>query len=283
MVINSNIPSITGNRLLSVRQSEVTTSFDKLSSGDRLYSAKENPLDFSISEKMRSQIKGLEAAYRNSVDALNMIRTTDGYLGEISNLITEFRSLAVQAANSIYSDAERSFSQVQATEIVAEIDRVAEYATFNGQKMLDGRFSQPTAESTPTTSLWIQVGENRDQVANAIRLYINTINVAALSLEDLSLSTPQKAIDTIERSENALQVLARNRSVLGSHQVRLESVIKTNQVALENTKAAESSVRDANIADEVTKLTKNLVMNQVNIAMIAQANSQLQAVLRLLG
>lgn len=283
MVVNSNISAVTGNRVLGARQNRVVESFNKISSGDSLYAPKSNPLDFSVSEKMRSQIKGIEAAYRNSVDGLSMVKTADGFLSEIASLINNFRSLAVQSANGIYTDQERSFSQVTANELVAEIGRVTSYANFNGQRLFDGRFSEPTAETTPIASLWLQVGENKEKGANSIRLYINTINVASLSLDDISLSTPQKALDTIERTENALAVLSRNRGVLGSHQVRLESIVKTNQIALENFKSAESAIRDTDIASEITDLTKNLVLNQVNIAMIAQANAQLQTAIRLLS
>jgi len=283
MIVNSNIPSITGNRVLNSRQDEVVSSFNKISSGDAIYSAKFNPLSFGVSEKMKSQIKGIEAAYRNTMDGLSMIQTADGYLNEMSNLISSFRALAVQSANGVYSDAERAISQTSANQLVNEIERVATYANFNGQALFDGRFAQPTADVTPISSLWFQVGENSQRDSNSIRVYINTFNTASLSLADVSLSSPQKAMDTIERAESALSSLTRTRSMLGSQQVRLESVSKTNQVALENFKAAQSVIRDADIAGEVTKLTRNLVQNQVNLAMISQANAQLQTVLRLMG
>lgn len=283
MIISNNIPAINANRVLNARQGNVSNSFSKLSSGDSIGGSKGNSLSFSVSERMRGQIGGIEAAYRNTVDAISMVETADGFLTEISSLISNFRQLAVQSANSIYSDGERALSQNTAQEIVAEINRVASYATFNGQKLFDGRFARAAENSTPIASLWFQVGENTDRNANAVRVFINTFNASALSLEDLSLSSPQKALDSIEKTENALQVLSRSRAELGSYQTRLESIARTNQVALENFKAAESAIRDTDVASEITELTKNLVLNQVNIAMIAQANAQMQSVIRLLG
>lgn len=283
MIINNNISSINSNRVLKNRQSSISGSFAAVSSGDALTSAKTNPVSFAVSEKMRVEIKGVDAANKNAVDALSMLQTTEGYLSEVNNLITNFKALAVQAANSIYSDAERQFSNFAAQELVAEIDRVSSYAEFNGLKLLNGNYAKPTENSVPLFSLWFQIGHNADKKINAMQVYIETFNAQALQLDAISLSSPTKALDSLSKVDYALEVISKRRSDLGSYQKRLDSVIRTTSIAKQNLIASESAIRDANIADEITNLTKNLILNQANIAMIAQSNAQTQTVLRLIG
>ncbi|XP_060085886.1 flagellar filament 33 kDa core protein-like [Ylistrum balloti] len=232
---------------------------------------------------MRVQIKGIDAANKNATDALSMLQTADGYLSEVNNLIKNFKALAVQAANSIYSDAERQFSNFAIREIVAEIDRISSHAEFNGLKLLTGNYSRPTADSVPLMSLWFHIGHNAAKDSNAIRAYINTFNSTALQINEISLSNPTLALDALQKVDLALSAVAQRRNDLASYQARLDSIITTTSIAKENAIASESVIRDTDIAEEVSELTKNLIVNQANIAMIAQANAQLQTVLALLG
>ncbi len=280
MRINHNVPAINSIRVLQNRQNEINKGIASLSSGLRINNAGDDSAGFAVSEKLRTHIDGLSAAARNTDDGLSFIQTTEGYLSESQNLLRRIKSLAIQAGNGIYSSDDRSLIQQEVGQLVAEIDRLTSFATFNGQRILDGRFAAGGAEGVPIASLFFHVGTEVDQT---IRAYIGTFSAEALGLQGISLSTPQGANQTIAILDEALSKVNTQRTTLGAYENRLTSVLKTSNRAIENLTEAESKIRDVDVSAAYSELVKNILVSQANIAVLAQANSNAQSVLRLLS
>lgn len=285
MIINNNISAIFGNRQLSIDNAMLDKNMEKLSSGMRINRAGDDASGLAVSEKMRSQIRGLNQALRNTQDGVSFIQTSEGYLQEVGNSLQRIRELAVQGANGIYSDEDRSYIQVEVKQMIDEIDRVASSAQFNGLKMLTGIFSKPTGENTPASEMHLQVGANMDE---RIRITIGTMTSIALGIQDattqksVSVSTQDQANLTIGIIDQALSKVNGERANLGAFQNRLESATRSIMIGSENLQAAESRIRDTNMAKESSLLAKNKVLSQAATAMLAQANQQPQTVLQLL-
>jgi flagellin len=234
---------------------------------------------------MRSQIRGLNQASRNAANGISFIQTTEGYLQETTDIVQRIRELAVQSANGIYSDEDRMQIQVEVSSLIAEVDRIASCAQFNGMNMLTGRFAQPTGENTPTASMWLHIGANMDQ---RTQVFIGTMSAAALGLrtlgteEIMSIAAPDLANRAIGTLDEALKVINKQRADLGAYQNRLEFTVKGLDIAAENTQASESRIRDTDMASQMVEFTKNQVLSQAGTAMLAQANAQSQSVLSLL-
>jgi len=190
------------------------------------------------------------------------------------------RELAIQASNGIYTSEDRLQIQVEVSSLIDEIDRVASSAQFNTMNMLTGRFANPALGGQPTASMWFHIGANMDQRE---RVFIGTMTVAGLGLKELSLSTPEKANANIAVIDAALQKISKQRADLGAYQNRLEYTTKGLMVAYENTQAAESRIRDVDMAEEMVSFVKNQILVQSATAMLAQANLKSQSVLTLLG
>jgi flagellin len=253
---------------------------EKLSSGERINRAGDDASGLAVSEKMRSQIRGLNQASKNIQNGVSFIQTTEGYLTETTDILQRVRELAVQAANGIYSDEDRMQIQVEVSQLVAEVDRIASVAQFNGMNMLTGRF----AEGGDT--MQFQIGANTDQNA---RVYIGTMTAAALGLkgaqggdEQISIASPDEANMTLATVDAALTNVNKQRADLGAYQNRFEMAAKGVNIAAENTQAAESRIRDTDMASEMVEFTKNSILTQAGTAMLAQANNQSQTVLALL-
>jgi len=232
---------------------------------------------------MRSQIKGLTQAARNAENGISFIQTAEGYLQETTDILQRIRELAVQAANGIYSEDDRMQIQVEVLQLVDEIDRVASHAQFNGMNLLTGRFASPTAGSA-IASMWFHVGANIDQ---RIRVYIGTMSSKGLGVRTitgsaLSISNVDKANMTIGLIDTALMKVARQRADLGAYQERLEYLTKGVLIGAENMQAAESRIRDTDMAMEMSNFTKDQILSQTATAMLAQANQQPQLILQLL-
>lgn len=284
MIINHNIPAIFANRQLAFNSREITKNIEKLSSGMRINRAGDDPAGLAVSEKMRSQIGGLRRAARNAEDGISFIQTTEAYLQEIQDLLQRIRELSVQASNGIYSDEDRMMMQVEISQLVDEIDRVASHAQFNSMNMLTGRFARPTGENTPTASMWFHIGANMDQRE---QVFIQTMTARGLEMKGVttgsivSLSTPEKANRTIGAVDMALTKISKQRADLGAYQNRLEHAVRGLLTGYENMQAAESRIRDTDIAEEMVEFTKNQILVQSATAMLAQANLQPQSVLQL--
>jgi flagellin len=272
------------NRTLGVSNSQLAGNIEKLSSGQRINKAGDDASGLAVSEKMRSQIRGLNQAERNIQNGVSFIQTTEGYLSETTDILQRIRELAVQSANGIYTDEDRMQIQVEVSQLVAEVDRIASQAQFNGMNMLTGAFARDSAAGRV---MQFQIGANVDQNE---QVFIGTMTAQALGLtgtqgsdERISISTPDTANMTIATLDNALKSVNRQRADLGAYQNRFEIAAKGIAVAAENLQAAESRIRDSDMASEMVEYTKNQILTQSGTAMLVQANSQSQNVLRLLS
>jgi flagellin len=285
MIINHNISSIFANRQYKVNNWNLDSNLEKLSSGLKINKAGDDASGLAVSEKMRSQIRGLMRAERNVEDGISFIQTAEGYLDQTTQVLQRLRELAVQASNGIYTDEDRLYIQVEVSQLVAEVDRIASHAQFNGLNMLTGRFAKRTESTIPTGSMWLHVGANMDQ---RIQIHIEAMTATALKLKDsatgevLSLSSPEKANRAIGVIDQALQVVNKQRADLGAYQNRLMYTAKSLLIGYENLQAAESRIRDTDMANEMSDFVKNQILAQASISMIAQANARPQSILALL-
>ena len=282
MVINHNMSAMYANRQLGVTGLGISKDMEKLSSGERINRAGDDASGLAVSEKMRSQIRGLNQAGRNIENGVSFIQTTEGYLTETTDILQRVRELAVQSANGIYSDEDRMQIQVEISALVSEVDRIASSAQFNGMNMLTGRFGVNSTEV-----MQFQIGANMDQNA---RVFIGTMTAQALGLkgaqgseESISIADPETANATLGSVDAALLTVTKQRADLGAYQNRFEMAAKGVNIAAENTQAAESRIRDTDMASEIVEYTKNQILTQSGTAMLSQANSQSQNVLALLS
>jgi len=284
MIINHNMSAIYANRILKFKTQELDKDIARLASGERITRAGDDASGLAVSEKMRSQIRGLQQAARNIENAVSFIQTTEGYLQEDHDILHRIRELAVQAANGIYTAEDRMQIQVEVSQLVDEIDRVASHAQFNGYNMLTGAFANPAAGGTPTASMWFHVGANMDQRERA---YIGTMTSESLGLmvggKAISLSTPGNANAAIGVIDQALKVVSRQRADLGAYQNRFEMAVKGVMIGAENIQAAESLIRDADMAEQMVEFVKDSILVQTGTAMLAQANMKPQSVLTLVN
>ena len=285
MVINHNMSAMFANRQLGITGLSLDKDMEKLSSGMRINRAGDDASGLAVSEKMRSQIRGLNQASQNASNGISFIQTTEGYLQETTDLMQRIRELAVQSSNGIYSDEDRMQIQVEVSALVSEVDRIASSAQFNGMNMLTGRFAMPTGENVVTGSMWFHIGSNMDQ---RTQVFIGTMSAMALGIreigseEKLSIATPEDANRAIGTIDEALKKINKQRADLGAYQNRLDLTVKGLNIAAENLQASESRIRDADMASQMVEFTKNSVLQQAGTAMLAQANTQSQNVLSLL-
>ena len=286
MIINHNMSSINANNMLRFKHKDVQKSTEKLASGMRINKAGDDASGLAVSEKMRSQIRGLNQAEKNIQNGVSFIQATEGYLQETTDIVHRVRELAVQSSNGIYSNEDRMQIQVEVSQLVDEVNRIASHAQFNGMNMLTGRFANAQAGGTPTASLWLHVGANMDQRE---QMFVGTMTAAALKLEDpasgqkITISTPEAANQAIGTLDDALKVINKQRADLGAYQNRFEMAQKGVSIASENLTAAESIIRDTDMASQMVELVKDNILVQSGTAMLAQANTQPQSVLQLLG
>lgn len=280
MIINHNMSAMFANRTLGARDVEVSKNIEKLSSGMRINRSGDDASGLAVSEKMRAQIRGLNQAERNIQDGVSFIQTTEGYLQETQDILHRIRELSIQAANGIYSDEDRLQIQVEISQLVDEVDRIASHAQFNGMNLLTGRFAQGSVSGS---IFQLHVGANMDQNE---KIFIGTMTSQALSLRNdigmVSMLSPDQANEAIGRTDKALQIVSKQRADLGAYQNRMEMASAGVAVGAENLQAAESRIRDVDMAKEMVDYTKNLILTQANTAMLAQGNLKSQSVLQLL-
>ena len=284
MIINHNMSAIFANRELKVNNWALDKNMEKLSSGSRIPRAGNDASGLAVSEKLRSQIRGLRQASTNAANGISFIQTTEGYLQETQDIMQRIRELSVQASNGIYTDEDRMQIQVEVSQLVDEVDRIASHAQFNGMNMLTGRFARISGENVVTASMWLHIGANMDQRE---RVYIGTMTSESLGLRNtgskkfVSISTPDGANRTIGIVDAGLKMVSKQRADLGAYQNRLEHAVKGLDVGAENLQASESRIRDADMAEEMVEYTKNAILVQAATAMLAQANTKTQTVLTL--
>lgn len=285
MIINHNMSAINASRQSKLGQERLASNMAKMSSGLRINKSGDDASGLAVSEKMRSQIRGLRQASRNAADGISFIQTTEGYLQESTELLQRIRELAVQASNGIYSVEDRTYLQVEVSQLVAEVDRVASHAQFNGMNLLTGRFARDTGINSVTASMWLHVGANMDQ---RIQMYVATMTSEALGLRQIgtgdiiTVGNPDDSNRVIGIIDKALEIVNKQRADLGAYQNRLELAIHGIDIGAENMQASESRIRDLDMASEMVKMSTSQVLAQTAVAMLAQANARNQDVLQLL-
>ncbi|HON79617.1 MAG TPA: flagellin [Spirochaetota bacterium] len=282
MIINHNMSAINANKALKFKHWDVNRSMEQLSSGLRINRAGDDASGLAVSEKMRSQVRGLRQAERNTEDGMSLVQTAEGYLDQTANILQRIRVLAVQSSNGIYTQEDRQLIQVEVSALIDEVDRIASQAEFNKFRLLLGDFSR----TSPKASMWFHMGANMHQRE---RIYIQTMTSIGLGLVErtgrflANLSTADGANRTIGVIDNALHKVSKQRADLGAYYNRLEHAARGLMNAYENIQASESRIRDADMAETMVDLTKNQILTQSGTAMLAQANMKTRTILQLLG
>ena len=287
MRINNNVMALNAHRQLGMNQAGASKSMEKLSSGFRINRAGDDAAGLAISEKMRGQIRGLNQASRNAQDGISLIQTAEGALNETHSILQRMRELAVQASNDTNTDGDRGEIQKEMNELAKEITRISNNTEFNTQNLLGGQFVDTT----------FHIGANAGQ---AIELTIGAMDANTLGVDDgngsamtdsdaavatagIDVSTQGAADTAIATIDTAIGTVSAERSKLGAYQNRLEHTIANLGPSAENLQAAESRIRDLDMAEEIMAFTKNNILQQAATAMLAQANMAPQSVLQLLG
>ena len=285
MVINHNMSAMFAQRSQGIQDLNAQKSMEKLSSGLKINRAGDDASGLAVSEKMRAQIRGLRQASTNAQNGISFIQTTEGFLQETTDIVQRIRELAVQSSNGIYSSEDRMQIQVEVSSLIAEVDRIASCAQFNGMNMLTGRFARPTGQNEVTASMWFHIGANMDQRS---QVFIGTMSAMALGLRNvgdesiMTLETPDEANRAIGTLDEALKKINKQRADLGAYQNRLEKTVTGLDIGAENLQAAESRIRDTDMASTMVDFTRDQVLSQAGTAMLAQANQSSQNVLSLL-
>lgn len=269
MVVQHNLTAMNANRQLGVTTGQQAKSSEKLSSGYKINRAADDAAGLSISEKMRSQIRGLNKASDNAQDGISLIQTAEGALNEAHSILQRMNELATQAANDTNTSSDRSAVQDELDALTSEIDRIASTTQFNTQNLLDGNF----------TGKNLQVGALEGQ---KISLTIATMDAEALSINSLKVSTFAAAGSAMTQIQHAISSVSKQRSALGAVQNRLEHTVANLDNVSENTSSAESRIRDTDMAEEMVNYSKNNILAQAGQSMLAQANQSTQGVLSLL-
>jgi len=269
--INQNVTALNAHRNLTQTDNALSKSLEKLSSGLRINRAADDAAGLAISEKMRGQIKGLAQATRNAQDAISLIQTAEGALNETHSILQRMRQLAVQAANDTNTDDDRAQIQQEIDQLIEELNRIGDTTQFNTKVLLSGDFA--------TSGLVFHIGANKDQ---SITLTIGDMRASALGVSGLDVTSQTFANSSITLIDEAINTVSTERSKLGAYQNRLEHTIANLGVAQENLTAAESRIRDVDMAAEMMEFTRAQILLQAGTAMLAQANTMPQAVLQLL-
>lgn len=278
MRINNNIMALNAHRQLGVNQNNGAKSMEKLSSGFRINRAADDAAGLSISEKMRGQIRGLNQASRNAQDGISLIQTAEGALNETHSILQRMRELVVQGGNlGTQEGDDLQAIQDEITELVAELDGIKDRTAFNGKTLLNGDYA--------TSVLTFQIGANEGQAItlNLGNMSAGSLGVSAASINVASFTSADSFDAAVSLVDAATVTVSKERSKLGAYQNRLEHTIANLDNAAENLQAAESRIRDVDMAQEIMAFTKNNILQQAATAMLAQANMAPQSVLQLLG
>ncbi len=269
MIINHNLSAVFVNHILSQTEKKISKSIERLSSGLRINSAADDASGLAVSEKLRAQIEGLRQAQRNAQMGISLLQTGEGALSEIQSILLRLRELSIQAANSIYTREDRGLVQVEVSQLVKEINRVSSATEFNKLKLLDGTRREIT----------LHIGPNKGQ---ELSIEVKTMTAQSLGLTGLSVSTVELANKAIGRIDRAINKVSMMRAEFGAYQNRLEYTAARLSVAEENLTAAESYLRDTDIAEEAVNFARLKILEETGIAMLTQANLKPESVLKLL-
>lgn len=280
MVINFNQSAAFASRMEGINTANVLKTSKELSSGMRINSAADDASGLAVSEKMRSQIRGLNQASRNVMNGVSMLQTAEGYMQSTTDILQRIRELAVQSANGIYSDEDRAMLQTEVEQLVSEVDRISQTAEFNGMTLLSGRFAED--------GIRLQVGANVDQ---NFTVKLGDMSASALGLKGagqdgteqaISLADPESANMALATVDEALKTVNKSRADIGASMNRMEMTQKGIDIASENLAASESRIRDADMAKTITSHVKNQILQQASVSLLSQANTNSQNVLALL-
>ena len=281
--IFNNVPSLNAQRILGANNDRLAQSVERISSGIRINRASDDAAGLAISEGLRSDIRTLRQAVRNANDGISLINITEGALNEQASILIRLRELAAQASTGTVGSTERQTIQLEFSALRNEIDRISSVTEFNGQKLVDGSLASGVASSS---QIMIQVG--LDSGANS-RINLNeqmnlaAVTASSLSIDSISVTTSAAALTALDSVNTAIGTVTQGRGKVGSVQNRLVRTVSNLSISIENLQAAESQIRDADIAEEVAMLTRNQIMVQASTAMVGQANLIPQSVLQLLG
>ncbi len=269
MVVQHNLAAANTNRQLGIITNEQSKSTEKLSSGYRINRAGDDAAGLSISEKMRSQIRGLDKASSNAQDGISLIQVAEGALNETHSILQRMNELATQAANDTNTTTDRTAIQKEINALTSEISRISSTTQFNTMNLLDGQFSGKN----------LQIGALNGQ---KIQITIGAMNASSIGVKSLDVTTFSKAGAAMSNIQKAIDKVSTQRSALGAVQNRLEHTIKNLDTTSENTSSAESRIRDTDMAKEMVSYSKNNILMQAGQSMLAQANQQNQGVLSLI-
>ncbi len=280
MRIGHNMSAIFANRQMQNVSYRIDKSMEKLASGEAINRAGDDASGLAVSEKMRTQINGLVMAEKNAQNGLSFIQVAEGSFQQMNDIMQRIRALAIQSANGIYSNEDRTQIQVEVSQLIDEVDRISTSAQFNRLKMFTGTY----ARGSRTGSMFFHVGPNSNQ---RIRVYIATISSKSLNMTEAdgtkrTISTIGKANTMIGYVDTALDKLNRQRADLGAYFNRMENTIRSLTRSYENMMAADARVRDVDMAAEMVEFTKDKILIQTGTSMLAQANFKPQLVLKLL-
>ena len=270
MYINTNVAAINAHRNLSYNNTIMGKTMEKLASGYRINRAADDAAGLAISEKMRFQINGYRQAIRNAQDGISLIQTAEGALTEVHAMLQRMNVLANQAANGTYDDTDRDQLQKEVTQLIGEINRIAQNTNFNGITLLDGS----------TTTITFQIGVKSTETLEAS---LAAMDASTLQIDGIDISDQAGAQAALASIEAAINMVSDQRAAFGAIQNRLEHTINNLGVTAENLSAAESRVRNADMAQEMTEFTRYQILVQAGTAMLAHANAVPQSVLKLLG
>ena len=271
--VNTNVTSINAQRNLSQVTGRLSTNFRRLSTGLRISSAADDAAGLAISERLRSQVRSLEQAKRNANDGISLVQTAEGALNEVSSILVRLRELAIQSSNGSVSDADKSTLNEEFGSLVAEVNRIGASTEFNGIKLLDGSSS----------SVSFQVGFGTTAGIDTLAVSLSPSLSTSLSLDSLDIGSTGSTTTAITNIDSAINSISSLRGSLGAVQNRLGSTINNLAITSENLSAAESRIRDVDVAYETAQLTRNSILQQASISVLSQANSLPQSALRLLG
>lgn len=271
--IYNNVEAQNAHRQLSVNSASLSRTMERLSSGLRINRAADDAAGLAVSEQMRTKIRGMQVASRNAQDGISLVQVADGALNGVGDMLQRMRDLAVQAANGTFTDQQRANLDAELQALVAEVNRVSSDTDFNGIKILSG------SVSTAASAVTLQVGADASQ---SIAFTIATMNTQQLGVSGIAISTANSASAAIASIDAAIVTVNQARANMGAVQNRLEQTINRLKLTAENLQAAESRIRDADMASEMIEMTKRQILQQSGTAMLAQANQLPQSVLQLL-
>jgi len=273
--IATNVQSLSAQRNVGINFQNQNETLQHLASGSRIVKSADDAAGLAISEKMKSQIRSLKQDVRNANDGISMIQTAEGGMNEVGNILTRFRELSIQAASDTIGDVERGFIDKEVQQMKQEIARITASTEFNGRKLLSGEGD----------AIDIQVGTRNNPLEDRFSFDVAKINVStdSLGVSDISVTSKESARENLDKIDGAIKTLVENRSELGALQNRLQSSVNNLNINTESLQAANSRIRDADMAAETADMTKNNILSQASISVLGQANQNNMMALKLLG